>query len=923
MNSKPSIPQTSPPDLLRTPWTLSGQEIIRRLEVDAGQGLSAGEAARRLQTHGPNLLRETERRGPWSILAAQFKSLIVGLLAAAAGVSFAFGEIIEGLAIGAVIIINAALGFFTELRAVRSMDALRRMGTVKTRVRRKGEIQEVEAESLVPGDVIILEGGDIITADLRILRASKLKADESALTGESVPAGKTDQTLPEKTHLAERFNMLYKGTALTRGSGEAVVVATGMDTELGAITSLVDTAEDESTPLEKRLNRLGHKLIWAALIIAVFVVGAGILAGKPAFLMIETGIALAVAAIPEGLPIVATIALARGMVRMARRNALINRLSSVETLGATNVIFTDKTGTLTENLMTVVTIAQESGEIMVRGGGGADGSGRREAESGGETGGRDTAADGEAFTREGKPVDPGIDAPLRAILETGVLCNNASIQGLETVGDPLETALLVAARKAGFDRENLSRRMPEEREEAFDPDSKMMATFNRDEDGYRVAVKGAPEPVLEACTGIMTADGERPWDDDGRRLWLERNERMAANGLRVLALAAKRTGRLEEEPYRDLVFLGLMGLQDPPRADVRAAIEQCRAAGVRVIMATGDQPVTAGSIARAVGLVEGIDDRVINGRDLRPAADLTEQERRVIRQVSIFARVSPRQKLDLIDIHQQQGSVVAMTGDGVNDAPALKKADIGVAMGLRSTQVAREAADMVLKDDAFSSIVAAIQQGRVIFGNIRKFVIYLLSCNVSEILAVSLASAANAPLPILPLQILFLNLVTDVFPALALGVGEGNPLVMKHPARPPGEPIMTRGHWLVVGGYSLLITAAVLGSLALALSWLQLTTRQAVTVSFLTLAFAQLWHVFNMRDRGSGLLLNEITANRSVWGALVLCTGLLLLAVYLPGLSGILKLSAPGGHGWALVAVMSLAPLTAGQIYASWPRRKS
>jgi len=700
------------------PWTVSGQETLSRLEVDAGQGLSAGEAADRLHTHGPNLLQETERRGLWSILAAQFKSLIVGLLAAAAGVSFAFGEIIEGLAIGAVIIINAALGFFTELRAVRSMDALRRMGTVKTRVRRGGEIQEVEAESLVPGDVIILEGGDIITADLRILRASKLQADESALTGESVPAGKTDQMLPEKTHLAERSNMLYKGTALTRGSGEAVVVASGMNTELGAITSLVDTAEDESTPLEKRLNRLGHKLIWAALIIAVFVVGAGILAGKPAFLMIETGIALAVAAIPEGLPIVATIALARGMVRMARRNALINRLSSVETLGATNVIFTDKTGTLTENLMTVVTIAQESGEFMVRGGG-ADNSSRPEVESGGETGDRDTEADGEAFTREGEPVDPGDDAPLRAILETGVLCNNASIQGAEAVGDPLETALLVAARKAGIDREDLSRRMPEEREEAFDPDIKMMATFNRDEDGYRVAVKGAPEPILEACTGIMTADGERPWDDDGRRRWLERNERMAANGLRVLALAAKRTGRLEEEPYRDLVFLGLMGLQDPPRADVRAAIEQCRAAGVRVIMATGDQPVTAGSIARAVGLVEGIDDRVINGRDLRPAADLTEQERQEIRQVSIFARVSPRQKLDLIDIHQQQGSVVAMTGDGVNDAPALKKADIGVAMGLRGTQVAREAADMVLKDDAFSSIVAAIQQGRVIFGNIR------------------------------------------------------------------------------------------------------------------------------------------------------------------------------------------------------------
>jgi len=890
----PIQPPQDPPG---NPWSLSGGEIISRLAVDADAGLSAAESARRLPIHGPNLLREKKVRSAWNVLAAQFKSLIVGLLAIAGGAALAFGEIVEGLAIGAVIIINTAIGFFTEMRAVRSMEALRRMGTVRTRVRRGGVIQEVEAESLVPGDIVILEGGDVITADLRILRASKLQADESALTGESVPVSKTDQPCPETAPLAERSNMLYKGTALTRGSGEAVVAATGMNTELGAITSLVDAAEDDSTPLEKRLNRLGHKLIWATLAIAVFVVGAGILAGKAVFLMIETGIALAVAAIPEGLPIVATIALARGMVRMARRNALINRLSSVETLGATNVIFTDKTGTLTENLMTVVTITQETGEIEVRTGG--------------------------AFFRDGRPVDPGGDGPLREILEASVLCNNASIQGAEPVGDPLETALLAAAGGAGISREDLSGRMPEEREEAFDADIKMMATFNRDGDGYRVSVKGAPEPVLEACAAVMTAGGERTLDNGARRRWLETNERMATGGLRVIALAAKRTGRLEEEPYRGLVFLGLMGLQDPPRREVREAIAECRAAGVRVIMATGDQPVTAASIARDVGLVEEDDDRMIHGRDLRPVADLTDGERREILRTSIFARVSPRQKLDLIDIHQQQGSVVAMTGDGVNDAPALKKADIGVAMGKRGTQVAREAADMVLKDDAFSSIVAAIQQGRVIFSNIRKFVIYLLSCNVSEILAVSLASVANAPLPILPLQILFLNLVTDVFPALALGVGEGNAAVMRRPARPPGEPIMTRGHWLGVGGYSLIITASVLGSLALALRWLQLDPPRAVTVSFLTLAFAQLWHVFNMRQRGSGLLRNDITANRAVWGALALCTGLLLLAVYLPGLSGILKLSAPGGHGWALVAVMSLAPLTAGQIYASWPRRKS
>ena len=876
-----------------TPWTLSGQETVSRLDVAVHDGLSAAEAARRLQAHGPNLLREPRRRGPWPILAAQFKSLIVGLLAAASVAAFAFGEVIEGLAISAVIIVNAAIGFFTELRAVRSMEALRKLGTVRTRVRRDGTLREVEAESLVPGDVVILEGGDIVTADLRILQASKLQADESALTGESVPVGKAGEPLEEKTPLAERVNMLYKGTALTRGSGEAVVVATGMNTELGAITSLVAAAQTSGTPLEKRLNSLGHKLIWATLIIAAAVVGAGILAGKEVFLMIETGIALAVAAIPEGLPIVATMALARGMHRMARRNVLINRLSAVETLGATNVIFTDKTGTLTENRMTVVNIVQEPGDVTVAG--------------------ERSAAENGAFTRDGHPVDPDRDGPLHEILETGVLCNNASIQTGDGIGDPLETALLTVASLAGISRQDLSERMPEEREEAFDPDSKMMATFNRDGDGYRVAVKGAPEPVLEACSRIMTAGGESALDDAGRQRWLQRNHEMAADGRRILALAAKRTGRLEEEPYRDLVFLGLMGLQDPPRREVHQAIEECRAAGVRVIMATGDQPVTAVNIARAVGLSEGADAEVIHGRDLQPPGDLSPEQRRRILDIDIFARVSPRQKLDLIDIHQQHGSVVAMTGDGVNDAPALKKADIGVAMGQRGTQVAREAADMVLKDDAFSSIVAAIRQGRIIFDNIRKFVVYLLSCNVSEIMAVSLTSMVNAPLPILPLQILFLNLVTDVFPALALGAGEGNPGVMRRAARDAREPILTRRHWLGIGGYSLIITLSVLGALALALSWLKLPSRQAVTVSFLTLAFAQLWHVFNMRDPGSGFFRNDITANRYIWGALTLCTGLLLLAVYLPGLSGILRLAGPGGRGWALVAAASLVPWLTGQ----------
>ncbi|MFC1682937.1 cation-translocating P-type ATPase [Candidatus Zixiibacteriota bacterium] len=875
------------------PWAQDTADVLSLLAVSQEKGLERTAVQSRLVEYGRNRLREIKRQSSWSVLISQFKSLIVGLLALASGVSFAFGELVEGLAILAVIAINAAIGFFTELRAVRSMEALRKMGTVKTKVRRDGEVREVEAELLVPGDVVILEGGDIINADLRLLQASKLQADESTLTGESVPVSKAIDPLDESTPLAERANMLFKGTALTRGSGEAMVVATGMKTELGQISSLVEEAEEESTPLEKRLNQLGHKLIWATLVVVVLVAGAGILAGKETFLMIETAIALAVAAIPEGLPIVATIALAKGMRRMAMRNALINRLSAVETLGATNIIFTDKTGTLTENRMTVTLIARPSGEVVVE---------------------QEESSPGKPFSQEGTALNVADDQALQAILETSVLCNNASLQETEGVGDPLEIALLAAAAKADILRPEMTDQWEEVREEAFDSDLKMMATFHLKENSYRLSVKGAPEPVLEACGRILTDGGEQDITQQERHKWLEENDRMAHEGLRVLALATRNVSSADEQPYQDLVFLGLMGLQDPPREQVRPAIERCHEAGVRVIMVTGDQPVTARNIALSVGLVGEGQDEVLHGRDLKPSQGLSNGDRQKILQTSIFARVSPKQKLDLIDIHQKNGSVVAMTGDGVNDAPALKEANIGVAMGLRGTQVAREAADMVLKDDAFSSIVAAIEQGRVIFDNIRKFVRYLISCNVSEIMAVALASMANAPLPILPLQILFLNLVTDVFPALALGVGEGDPEVMRRPSRDARESILHRRHWLGIGGYSLVLTSAVLGALAIALLWLKMDYHRAVTISFLTMAFSQLWHVFNMRDRGSRLLRNEITQNPFVWAALAMCSGLLLASVYLPGLSDVLKLTHPGAKGWAVVAVMSLIPLIIGQL---------
>ncbi len=879
------------------PW----KNVLEDLNVSADQGLSTAEVKRKLKQYGPNRLREAKRKSTWLILFNQFKSLIILLLAVAAVLAFVFKDWIEGVAIVVVIGINTAIGFFMEIRAIRSMEALKRLVRISTRVRRNGQIQEVLAEELIPGDIVLLEGGDIVPADIRLIEASKLQADESSLTGESVPVSKQVEPIEDGVPLAERSNMIFMGTAISRGSCEGVVVATGMNTELGRISSLVEETEEESTPLEKRLDQLGHKLIWATLGITALVAIAGILRGKELFLMIETAIALAVAAIPEGLPIVATIALARVMMRMARRNALVNRLSAVETLGATNVICTDKTGTLTENRMTVTRIVIESGEV--------------------EVGGKEFSKEGN-FICNGKIIDPLSDLALRQVLEVGVLCNNASLQqGADGksifVGDPLEVALLVMGAKAGIYRSGLLKISPEVREEAFDPALNMMATFHKENGRYRVAVKGAPESVLEVSSSVLSAGGEKGMSPTLRQRWLERTRELAEQGFRVLALATKTVDTMRANPYEHLTLLGLVGLLDPPRWDVRQPILQCREAGIRVVMVTGDHSSTARNVALAVGLIDREENEVIHGKDLKSPDQLSEEERLRVLQALIFARVSPRQKLDLIAIHQKSGSIVAMTGDGVNDAPALKKADIGIAMGKRGTQVAREAADMVLKDDAFSTIVIAIEQGRIIFGNIRKFVLYLISCNVSEIMVVSIASLAAFPLPILPLQILFLNLITDVFPALALGVGEGDPQIMKQPPRNPKEPILTLHHWLAIGGYGVMITVSVLGSLVIALNWLQIGEKQAVTVSFLTLAFAQLWHVFNMRDHGSNPIQNDITRNPFVWGALGLCTALLLVAIYIPSFATALNIAHPGKEGWILVLVMSSITYVIGQVLKS------
>jgi Ca2+-transporting ATPase len=831
----------------------------------------------------------------------QFASLIVALLVAASAVAFAFGEVVEGVAIAAVIFLNAGIGFVTERRAVRSMEALRELGHTTATVRRDGSVLTLSASAIVPGDIVVLEAGDILTADVRLLSASRLQADESPLTGESLPVDKGVDPAAPDAPLAERASMLFKGTAVTRGAGEGAVVATGMATELGHISALVEQAEPETTPLEKRLDRLGRRLIGLTLVIAAVVAVAIIASGRELYLAVEIAIALAVATIPEGLPIVATVALARGMWRMARRNALVEQLAAVETLGSTTVILTDKTGTLTENRMTAVELRLADRSVRV------DGTGL-------ETSG--------TFRTPEAAVVPSEQPQLLEALRVGVLCSDATLETggdgeARATGDPTEVALLVAGAKAGLDRAQLLRECPEVFELAFDPDTKRMATLHDREGALFAAVKGAPESVIECCTSVRTETGTQPLGSAERTEWLGVADEMAASGERVLALATAPARSAQDFDYEDLILLGLVGLFDPPRARVRDAIDACQDAGIRVIMVTGDHGATGWTVAAAVGLIDpepGAPISFLDGRDLPALDEVTEARAKEIRDAPVIARATPSQKLDLIELHQRAGAVVAMTGDGVNDAPALKKADIGVAMGLRGSQVAREAADMVLRDDELATIVAAVAQGRAIFANIRKFVVYLMSCNASEILVVGLGALAQGPLPILPLQILFLNLVTDVFPALALGVGEGSPALMRDPPRDPQEPVLSRRDWRGIFGLGAVIALSVLVALGLAVVWLEKPAQQATTLAFLTLAMAQLWHVFTMRNRASGWIRNEITRNPWIWGALALCLALLLVAVHWPPLATVLSVASPGASGWALAVALSLVPLIAGQL---------
>ena len=876
---------------------MSAKAVADALGVDPARGLDAAAVADRLQRHGPNMLRRKRPRALWSILRHQIESVIVWLLAAAAALSFLLGDLAEAAAIVVVLAINSAIGFFTELKGTRAMEALLRIAEVQCRVRRDGTQRMIASRDLVPGDLVILEPGDVVSADLRLIAGEALQIDESVLTGESLPVRKTIAPCLDDPTIPAQANMAYKGTAITQGTGEGLVVATGMATELGRISDMVDSAKPEAAPLEKRLDKLGHRLVWLTLGLALLTVGVGLARGYAIAEMIQTGVALAVAAVPEGLPVVATLSLARGMWRMSAHNALITRLSSVETLGATTVILTDKTGTLTENKMTAAAYLFDDGRI-------------------------DLVAAGQAlrFERAGRAVDLADDPRLIWALRVGGLCNTAHLgDGAPGAGagDPMEQALLRPIAQAGLSEAAIGLDLPLEKRHGFDPDRKMMATTHRAEKGMLTTVKGAPEAVLAVCTHVMAQDGTtRPMTPKLRHAWDAQGAHAAQSGLRLLALAMKRHADAGQAPYGDLTLVGLVCLRDPLRADVPKAIAASRAAGVRVVMLTGDHAKTAEAIAQEAGLGDGalqvIEGSALAGLTAKTCADAQRQE---ILAADVFARVTPEAKMTLVTLYQQAGHVVAMTGDGVNDAPALKQADIGIAMGLRGTEVAKEAAHMVLRDDAFSTIIFAMRQGRVIFGNIRNFVIYLMSCNISEVLVVGLAVAGGLPAPLLPLQILYLNLVTDIFPAFALGFGRGDAHVMTRPPRDPRAPIIGARQWLLLGVLGGAITLATLGAYGLSLFWLAMDGADAITVAFVTLALAQMWNVFNLRNPEAGLLRNDVTANPHVWAAIALCLILIGAALWVPGLALVLRLEWPGMAGLGLALGASLVPLVLGQIW--------
>lgn len=828
------------------PWyTVPPEAVAARLDTSIASGLDTEAAAKRLTESGPNALAEGRRRGPWRMLLDQFTDFMVLVLIAAAVLAGFLGEPEDTVAIAVIVVLNAALGFFQEYRAEQAMSALKALGAPTARVRRMGGVTTVPGVEIVPGDIVLLEAGNLLPADLRLVEAAQLRVEEAALTGESQPVEKTTDALTGASlPLGDQRNMAFKGTVVSNGRGAGVVVATGMHTELGRIATLLRDEEEGKTPLQRRLARFGQRLALAVIGLCIVFFGIGLLRGVEPLLMFLTALSLAVAAIPEALPAVVTVSLALGARKMVRQNALVRRLPAVETLGSVTYICSDKTGTLTENRMRA--------EVIRPGGG-------------------DVAADVE---------------PLVSLYDALALCNDAARDADGAVqGDPTEVALFEAAERAGHAPEGVVANLPRVDEVPFSSERARMSTVHARGDGFVVYTKGAPERMMEVCTTQLGASGPIPLDRGGV---LEEAEAMARDGLRVLAIATRSLPALpvpvtEASIETGLSFLGLVGLLDPPRAEAAEAVRMCQSAGIRVVMITGDHPATAGAVARMLGIIEdgGV---VITGQELEALPEERFVER--VDEVRVYARVAPQQKIRIVKALQARGEFVAMTGDGVNDAPALRRADIGVAMGRGGTDVAREAAHMVLLDDNFATIVGAVREGRRIYDNLRKFIRYALTGNAGEIWTLVLAPMLGLPIPLLPIHILWVNLVTDGLPGLALAAEPTERGVMERPPRPPSESLFAHGLWQHAVWVGLLIGGVTLGVQAWA--W---TTGHAhwQTMAFTVLTLAQMGHVLAIRSERDSFFTQGPLSNLPLLGAVLLTLVLQMCTIYVPFLRHIFK----------------------------------
>ena len=900
----------------RIAWhALASAEVVRRLETDAAAGLAQSQAAARLVELGPNQLQESPPPPWWRKLLRQFQDLVILILLAAAVISGLVGEWADTAAIVAIVLVNGLIGFLQEERARQALAALKQLSAPEARVTRDGETRSLPADQLVPGDRIELEAGDNVPADARLLKSASLRVTESALTGESEPVGKqADAAVAEAAGLGDRATMVHAGTVVAAGHAVAVVTQTGMQTELGRIASLLSRSEPEMTPLQRRLGELGRLLIIVCLVVVGVIFLLEVARGGSLLEVLMRAVSLAVAAVPEGLPAVVTLVLAIGLQRMVARNALVRRLPSVETLGSVTVICSDKTGTLTRNEMTVRELVTPSGRYAVSGAGyDPHGSFKRLPDDG-----------------EPTPVTPRDDADLRRLLSIALRCNNATIRPTgdgatwQVVGDPTEGALVVAARKAGLGGDDADE--PILLEKPFDSERKLMSVVVRREAGPLVYTKGAPEVLLGRCVAEQRNGEVVSLTDDRRREILATAAGMADRALRVLAHAWRELEPHDNLPATegqaaaaatsaadideaDLVFAGLAGMIDPPRDEVRAAVETCRSAGIRPVMITGDHPATALAIGRELRLVDDADgDRAVTGADLDGLDDDVLVE--TVGQVAVYARVSAEHKLRVVKAWQRRGEVVAMTGDGVNDAPAVRAADIGIAMGVTGTDVTKEASDMVLTDDNFASIVSAVEEGRGIYDNIQKFIHYLLSCNAGEVILMFVAAIAGWPAPLAAIQILWLNLVTDGLPALALGLEPPERDIMSRAPRPPREPVIPLRRGLLILAHGLLVAAVSI--IAFWLTWQGEACREAEarTITFCVAAFAQLFFAIGCRSErqtafGLGFFSNP-------WLLLaILLSGLLQLAVVmLPGVQSVFEIEQALEAEWGLVLGLALVPVT-------------